>query len=96
MRGELTDLDEQYLCKTCKRGGRRRFSTNPYREEDLVGLQDFNLTWEWFGEFWPEDKEKNRPAKRPDSHLLVTPKVMNIIREAGVKAFDWTPVNVAP
>jgi hypothetical protein len=92
MRGELTAKDEQYLCKVCRRGGRMSAPKKPYRKEDLVGMQDFNLTWEWFGEFWPENKERQRPAKRPDPRILVTPKVMNIFREAGVKSFEWTPV----
>ena len=100
MRGELTAEDEQDLCKVCRRGGRRVFPRKPYREdvpyreEDLAGMQDFNLTWEWFGDFWPEDKEKGRGAKRPFPFVLVTPKVMNIFREAGVKTFDWTPVAI--
>jgi len=94
MRGELTARDEEYLCKVCRRGGRRDFSKKPYGEEDLVGMQDFNLTWEWFGDFWPEDKEKGRCAKRSSPFVLVTPKVMNIFRDAGVKTFQWTPVGI--
>jgi hypothetical protein len=96
MRGTPNDEDLPNLCKVCRRGGRRTPPTAYYREEDLVGMQDFNLSWEWVGEFWPEDKSKNRPALRPTPRLLVTPKVMNIFNKAGVKAFDWTPVNVAP
>ncbi|MBK9263211.1 MAG: hypothetical protein IPM54_25835 [Polyangiaceae bacterium] len=92
MRGELTADDEKYLCKVCRRGGRMDFPKQPYREEDLAGMQDFNLTWEWFGEFWPEDKQ--RGEKRPSPYVLVTPKVMNIFREAGVKTFEWTPVGI--
>ncbi|MBK9265387.1 MAG: hypothetical protein IPM54_37080 [Polyangiaceae bacterium] len=95
MRGELTAEDEQYLCKVCRRGGRMRRPPMPYREEDLVGMKDFNLTWEWFGDFWPEDKEKQRGEKRPNPLVLVTPKVMNIFRDAGVKTFEWTPVAIA-
>lgn len=96
MRGDLRAKDEQYLCKVCRRGGRMSSPNAPYREEDLMGMQDFNLTWEWFGEFWPEDKEKGKSAGWPSPGILVTPKVMNIFNEAGVKAFRWTPVNVAP
>lgn len=96
MRGDIRVKDEQYLCKVCRRGGRMTSPKIPYHEEDLMGMQDFNLTWEWFGEFWPEDKEKGKSAGWPSPGLLVTPKVMNIFREAGVKAFDWIPVNVAP
>jgi hypothetical protein len=93
MRGPLTADDENYMCKVCRRGGRMSSPEVPYREEDLVGMQDFNLTWEWFGEFGPPDHL--RLERRSSPCTLVTPKVMNIFNKAGVKAFDWTPVNVA-
>ena len=96
MRGELTADDEKYLCQVCRRGGHQKFPKNPYREEDLVGMLDFNLTWEWFGDFWPANKEKQRLEKRPSPSVLVTPKVMNIFRDAGVTTFKWTPVAIAP
>ncbi|MBK9264695.1 MAG: hypothetical protein IPM54_33545 [Polyangiaceae bacterium] len=92
MRSDLANEDPKYLCKVCQRGGRMYLPDKPYRVEDLEGMQDFNVTWEWFGEFWPKPKEKKRHAKRPSPGVLVTPKVMNIFREAGVKTFDWTPV----
>lgn len=94
MRANFTARDEQFLCKVCRRGGRMDFPKKPYREEDLVGMQDFNLTWEWFGEFWPENKEKRCDANWPSPDVLVTPKVMNIFRDAGVKPFIWTPVSI--
>ena len=94
MRGELTEKDEQYLCKVCRRGGRMVTPLKPYREEDLVGMKDFNLTWEWFGEFCAENKAKYQLTKRSNPRILVTPKVMNIFREAGVKTFNWTPVAI--
>jgi hypothetical protein len=92
MRGELTEKDEQYLCKVCRRGGRITWPPKPYREEDLVGMRDFNLTWEWFGEFRTADHRFGILRSNPD--VLVTPKVMNIFREAGVKTFDWRPVAI--
>ena len=94
MRGELTANDERYLCKVCRRGGRQDFSKKPYRAEDFTGMQDFNLTWEFLGDFFPADKEKGRGVKWPWPSVLVTPKVMNIFREAGVKTFQWTPVGI--
>ncbi len=96
MRGELRAEDEKYLCQVCRRGGRMTCPDKPYGEEDLVGMQDFNLTWEWFGDFWPANKEKQRLEKRPSPSVLVTPKVMNIFRDAGVTTFKWTPVAIAP
>ena len=94
LRGELMPKDEEHLCKVCRRGGYMSRAKKFYREEDLVGMKDFNVTWEWFGEFWPADKEKGRGEKRPYPFILVTPKVMNIFRDAGVKTFEWTPVDV--
>jgi hypothetical protein len=94
MRSELTADDKQSLCNVCRRGGRADFPKKTYRDEDLIGMQDFNLTWEWFGGFWPADKEKGRLEKRPRPYVLVTPKVMNIFREAKVKTFQWWPVGI--
>jgi hypothetical protein len=94
MRGPLRAEDEKYLCKVCRRGGRISSPEIPYCEEDLVGMQDFNLTWEWFGEFQTPDYKFGPCRSHP--LMLVTPKVMNIFNKAGVKAFDWIPVNVAP
>ena len=70
-----------------------------YCTADLVGMCDFNLTWEWFGEFGPEykdpeDMRKNRSERRSSPGVLVTPKVMNIFRDAGVTTFQWTPVAI--
>lgn len=91
---ELKPEDEKGLCKVCRRGGRRITPETPYREEELVDAKDFNLTWEWFGEFGPPDEMHYERRSKP--YTCVTPKVMNIFREAGVKAFRWIPVNVAP
>lgn len=92
MRGELPIEGDKYLCKICHRGGRMAWPDKFYREEDLVGMCDFNLTWEWFGIFGPAD-DKHR-ERRSSPRVLVTPKVMNIFREAGVKTLDWRPVGV--
>lgn len=92
MRVALTADDEQYMCKVCRRGGRMSLKGKIYREEDLVGMKDFNLRWEWFGEFRTADERYGILRSRPS--ILVTPKVMNIFRDAGVKTFDWTPVDI--
>lgn len=92
MRGELTAKDEEYLCKVCRRGGRMVYTQKPYREEDLVGMCDFNVTWEWFGIFGPADDKHRERRSRP--RVLVTPKVVNIFRKAGVKTLKWIPVGV--
>jgi hypothetical protein len=92
-RFEPTTSEDKYLCKVCRRG----VGSTPmesYRSEDLVGMQDFNLTWEWRGQFWPKPPKKHHYAKWPSPSVLVTPKVMNIFREAGVKTFNWRPVSI--
>ncbi len=91
-RFEPTTNEDKYLCKVCRRG----VGSTPlmsYRSEDLVGMQDFNLTWEWRGQFWPKPpKNKHAFAKWPRPSTLVTPKVMNIFRDAGVTTFEWAPM----
>lgn len=94
MRGDLKPEDEKQLCKVCRRGGRMFVTEIPYYQEDLVNAKDFNLTWDWFGEFGPPDDMRHEIRSNP--YTCVTPKVMNIFNKAGVKAFSWIPVNVAP
>jgi hypothetical protein len=93
MRGDLKPEDEKQLCKVCRRGGRMFVTEIPYRQEDLVDIKDFNLTWEWYGDFGLAADGFYHLA---NPHTFVTPKVMNLFNKAGVKAFDWWPVNVAP
>jgi hypothetical protein len=94
MHGEFRGQDEQNRCKVCRRGGRGGSPEKPYRAEDLIGMCDFNVSWEWFGEFWSENKEKKRHLRLSRPRILVTPKAMNIFREAGVKSLEWTPVGI--
>jgi hypothetical protein len=97
VRSSPTEDDTQQMCKVCRRGGWINIPKKPYRAEDLVGMQDFNVTWEWFGPFWPEDLNRgiySRYAKWPHPRIVVTPKVMNIFRDAGVTTFEWTPVTI--
>jgi hypothetical protein len=94
MRGEPTADDEQRLCKVCRRGGRVSFPDKPYAKEDLVGMKDFNLTWEWFGSYSFDGNVRTADFSQP--RILVTPKVMNIFRNAEVKSFKWSPVDVSP
>jgi hypothetical protein len=93
MRGEFAPEDDQYLCKVCRRGGRMSFPNKLYREDDLVGMKDFNLTWEWFGFFNFDGNARRSQFSLP--LVLVTPKVMNLFREARVTTFEWTPVAMA-
>ncbi len=91
-RFEHTMSEDKYLCKVCRRGGVVNVPMTSYRSEDLVGMQDFNLTWEWFGVF--KFNGKVDEALFPSPGVLVTPKVMNIFREASVTTFKWTPVSI--
>jgi hypothetical protein len=93
MRGELTAKQEEDLCKVCRRGGHPFRSNKRYHEEDLVGMKDFNLTWEWFGSYSFNGNTRTADFSLP--HILVTPKVMNLFREARVTTFKWTPLGVA-
>jgi hypothetical protein len=94
MRGESPADQDQRICKVCRRGGHMSWLNKFYREEDLVGMRDFNLTWEWFGTFGPADKERGRVETRSSPRVFVTPKVMNVFRDAGVTTFDWTPAAI--
>lgn len=92
MRKELTEHDEKSLCKVCRRGGHASSPAKPYRDEDLAGLCDFNLTWESFGEFRTADHRHGISFSHPG--VYITPKAMRIFRDAGVTTFNWTPVEI--
>jgi hypothetical protein len=82
------------LCRLCGRSG--YMPGTPlrivYRASDLQGARDVNLTWE---ELYDGDiKDDPRESYVPVPQLLVTPKVMHVIRAAGVTAFDWLPIRV--
>ncbi len=91
----LTNLDPQYVCKVCQRGGFFSMSREPfriyYRRQDLANIADFNRTWEWFGSAhfnWPMSQ-----LRFAHPYALVTPKVMNILRESVADdAFHWAPI----
>jgi hypothetical protein len=97
MRGTPADKNSEHLCKVCQRGGSIWVPDPIYLAQDLEGMQDFNLTWEWFGDFWPEDLNRgiySRYAKWPSPETLVTPKVYKIFRDAGITTFHWKPVTI--
>ncbi len=83
-----TGLDETLKCPTCGRGRQRAVGSGrdlhiTYRREDLKNLCDFNLSWEWFGDFGkydPDAPDKGASSFRPLPWIFVTPKVMNLIR----------------
>lgn len=82
--------DPSKTCPTCHRGGIIAQRELHYRRKDLGDIRDFNLTWEWFGSYEYSGNVKDAEFSSP--RILVTPKVMNIFREAGVETFQWYPV----
>lgn len=93
-------LDRTKECAICHRSGFTSvadWSTRfIYREEDLANIQDFNLTWEFFGEF-PDFHYNLEKIRWPDPTVLVTPKVMNLLRaktkkEAKYQGADFIPI----
>ncbi len=100
-----TRLDEEAKCATCGRG-RRTSGGDPrdfhmtYRREDLNNICDFNLSWEWFGDFGkydPDAPDKGVSSFRPLPWTFVTPKVMNLLRgktkkEENYQGCGFTPI----
>jgi hypothetical protein len=89
-----TVVNRDDMCPCCRRGGLNSTMGVPfrlaYRAQDLTDIQDFNLSWEWFGPYAFGGHVDQALFASPE--VLVTPKVMNIFRDAGVKTFSWTPV----
>ena len=91
-----SSLDRENVCPDCQRGWFTHVRDCPpryaYRRADLANIQDFNLTWEWFGAppdpdppEWLRDAMKlvegtGSPAPSGHPRVLVTPKVMNLLR----------------
>lgn len=76
-------LDRKRVCPDCHRGWFLHVAMNPlrvvYRREDLANTQDVNMTWERFGEP-PSDSEHGLGGGPQYTRVLVTPKVMNLLR----------------
>lgn len=81
-------LDRTAECLTCHRGGTHPVYGQPlryvYRAEDLVGMKDVNVTWEWFGNY-ARSSEQALAGLWPDPTVLITPKVMNLLRSTKKK-----------
>ncbi|TKD03237.1 hypothetical protein [Polyangium fumosum] len=85
------------VCPSCGRSGFSMFDEMvptrlAYRARDVVGAEDVNRMWEYFGDV--EWKGELKTAMLPYTHFLVTPKVRRIFLDAGVTGFDWLPIRV--
>ncbi len=98
-------LDRKHVCPDCRRGCFTHVSDYPlrfvYRREDLTNIQDVNLTWEWFGDGMglTQDGVWKEWARTPDPFVLVTPKVMNLLRaktkkEAKHQGCEFVPIRI--
>jgi len=97
-----SSLDRSGICTACNRGGFAIVLHQPerivYRADDLAQIQDFNLTWESFGEFGRTVVDGILGGeRRPHPWILVTPKVMNLLRgktkkEQKYQGCDFIPI----
>lgn len=91
-----TGIERTDVCTSCGRSGFAPKMNDPsrlvYRARDLEGAEDVNTTWEWFGP-WRFDGNVGE-ALFAYPWFLVTPKIMRVIRDAGVTSFDWLPIRV--
>jgi hypothetical protein len=94
-----SSLDRKGVCPRCHRGGYTAVFRQPdrlfYRLEDLANAKDFNLSWEWFGDFRKEGEMQRELWPQP--LILVTPKVMNLLRgktkkEQKYQGCDFIPI----
>jgi hypothetical protein len=94
-----TPLNRKTVCSTCNRGGYTVVVEEPdrlfYRAEDLAKAQDFNLSWEWFGDYCKREEPQYDLVPHP--MILVTPKVMNLLRgktkkEQKYQGCDFIPI----
>ena len=81
----------------CQRGGFLDVYRYPlrfvYRAKDIADIADINVTWEWFGE--TKQTSSSTGVRFYHPYTLVTPKVMNIFRDAdGPDTFHWIPIRV--
>ncbi len=84
----------------CHRGGMTTMLNEParfvYRRRDLDRIQDFNVTWEWMGQIADFTGDVSN-AFFAAPQMLVTPKVMNLLRgktkkEQKSQGCDFIPI----
>jgi len=95
-----SSLERKGVCATCHRGGFANVMNQPtrwvYRPEDLANIEDFNLTWESFGDLRKTSDGGIRGLRWGDPLVLVTPKVMNLLRGKTKKEQKYQGCNFIP
>ena len=93
-------LDRKNVCPVCQRGHFTFLADVParivYRAEDLKNIQDVNLTWEWFTSYGTIPEDSVERGMWPAPSLLVTPKVMNLLRGKTKKEQKYEGVSFTP
>lgn len=92
-----TGFERDRECGVCRRNG---YFTVPakepvrfvYREADIGGAEDVNLSWENVGYARLQPELKDSLLAKP--WMLVSPRVRRVFVEAGITCFDWTPIGV--
>jgi hypothetical protein len=94
-----SSLNRTKVCPVCQRGRFNFVAYEParvvYRAVDLKNMQDFNQSWEWFGT-WGKTSEDVLNGVWPTPLLLVTPKVMNLLRGKTKKEKKYEGVSFTP
>jgi hypothetical protein len=95
-----SSLDRSEVCSVCQRGRFNFVFQMPvrivYRAEDLKNTQDVNLTWEWIGASSKLIEDPLAIGMWPHPLLLVTPKVMNLLRGKTKKEKKYEGVSFTP
>ncbi len=94
-----TLLDRRGECSTCHRGGMTTLLNQPvrfvYRRKDLANIQDVNLTWEWMGQIADFTGDVSK-ALFASPCMLITPKVMNLLRATNKKDAKYQGAYFSP
>ncbi len=90
-------FERDRACRACARNGYFTATDEAptrfvYRAADLQGADDVNMSWENVGFAILKPDLRDSLLSKP--WMLVTPKVRRVFRDAGVTAFDWTPIRL--
>ena len=98
MSPSTTGFTRDRVCEVCGRNGYFEMSEEPtrivYRASDLRDACDVSTSWENIGFAILEAELSESLLSYP--WTLVSPKIMRVLRDAGVTSFDWLPIRVEP